>query len=169
MPVRLLGPSDATVVRALRLRALAEEPDAFVTSVDEEAASPPPVTEERLRAVEGAAVDAVLGAFEGDTLVGMLSLLRETRRKARHRANVRGVFVAKEARGRGHGRALLDLAVGRARAGGVEQIHLTVSTTGHAARSLYAKAGFVSAGLYKGAMKDGDRYIDEEALVLFLG
>ncbi len=95
-------------------------------------------------------------------------MFRQSQRKGAHRANVWGMYVAPEARGRVVGRALIDEAASRLRAAGVEQAHLTVATTADAARRLYLRAGFVVVGTLREAMKDGERYIDEEIMVLRL-
>ena len=76
--------------------------------------------------------------------------------------------MAPEARGRGVGLALIEAAVERSRAAGIEQVHLTVSTTAQQARRLYERAGFVRVATREGAMKDGARYLDEELMVLRL-
>ncbi len=47
-------------------------------------------------------------------------------------------------------------------------MHLTVATTAEEARRLYARAGFNVTGIVRQAMKDGDRYVDEEQMVLRL-
>ncbi len=60
------------------------------------------------------------GAFEGETLRGMVGLERERRSKTRHKAKVVGMYVAPEVVGQGVGRALLDRLVAEARAGGIE-------------------------------------------------
>jgi ribosomal protein S18 acetylase RimI-like enzyme len=166
MAVRPLTQADAEAFRALRLRGLREEPDPFLSTYDEEQAWPVERTRAHLGSLREAEADAVLGAFEGGVLVGALGVARERQRKARHLAKLWGMYVAPEARGRGHGRALLDAALERLRGvPGVEQVHLTVITTDEAARRLYQRAGFTVVGLLRGAMKDGDRYLDEELMV----
>ncbi len=66
------------------------------------------------------------------------------------------------------GRALLDAPVDRLRSLGVEQVHLYVATTADAARRLYRRAGFEVVGTLRDAMKEGERYIDEDLMVLRL-
>ncbi|WP_437667091.1 N-acetyltransferase family protein [Sorangium sp. So ce1182] len=166
MSVRRLTDADAAELRALRLRALREEPDPFLTTFDEDQARPLEDLVARLRQQSDASDSAVLGALEAGALVGMLGFYRDAHRKARHRVNLWGMYVAPEARGRGHGRALIDAALSRVAAiPGVEQVHLSVSVTSEAARGLYLRAGFKVVGLLPRAMKDGDRYIDEELMV----
>jgi RimJ/RimL family protein N-acetyltransferase len=64
---------------------------------------------------------------------------------------------------------LLDAAIARARAWpGVEQVQLAVMTANAPARALYVSAGFEVFGLERRALKVGDRYVDEEHMVLHL-
>jgi ribosomal protein S18 acetylase RimI-like enzyme len=51
---------------------------------------------------------------------------------------------------------------------GIEQIMLSVVTTQDAAVSLYRSLGFESFGCERGALKIGDRCLDEENMVLFV-
>lgn len=169
MKIRLLDEGDARVLRDLRLAALREAPDSFLSTYEVEAAEPEYATAKRLRDIAGAVDSGVLGAFEEGELVGMLGLVRESRRKVAHRAFLWGMFVARHARSRGTGRRLIEAAIARLRAAKVEQVHLEVATTAESARRLYRKMGFAVVGIHVGAMKDGDRYIDEEIMSLRLG
>jgi ribosomal protein S18 acetylase RimI-like enzyme len=166
--IRVLGEHDAASLRALRLRSLREAPDSFLSSHDVEAAEPEDATRERLRQLASCNDAGVLGAFEAETLVGMLGIVRERHAKASHRATLWGMYVAAEARKRGVGRALVDAAVARLRAAGLEQAHLVLSATAHSARRLYVRSGFVVVGTLERAMKDGSRYIDQDLMVLYL-
>jgi ribosomal protein S18 acetylase RimI-like enzyme len=167
--IRALEESDAADFRALRLRALREDPDAFLLTYEEEQRDSLETFAERLRAHGDDAERRVLGAFEEDRLVGLVAYYRERPQKARHRARIWGMYVAPEARGRGYGRALLEDAIARlTRAGGVDQVELEVAATAAEARALYESLGFESIGTVPNAMKDGDRCLDEEALVLFI-
>jgi hypothetical protein len=75
MNIRRLSAADADAFRALRLAALLDKPEAFVTSHVEEKDRPIGYFEERLVERPG---HAVFGAFDGDTLVGIAGLARET-------------------------------------------------------------------------------------------
>jgi ribosomal protein S18 acetylase RimI-like enzyme len=166
--IRVLGENDALALRTLRLRALRDAPDSFLNTYEDEATEPESLTAERLRQTADAQDSGVLGAFEDGALVGMLGIVRDTRRKAAHRAHLWGMYVAGDARKRGFGRALLDAAVARARAAGVEQLHLHVAANADAARRLYRSVGFAPIGTLREAMKDGERYVDEDLMVLRL-
>lgn len=167
MEIRELTVEDAQELRELRLRALREEPEAFGSSWEEENARPLEQTIARLQASDGM---VAFGGFDDDgKLVGMVRLWREDGVKTRHKAYIISMYVAPEARGRGLGRMLLDTAIARAREiSGVEQLLLAVNAANTPARNLYLAAGFESYGREPLALKVGDRYLDEELMVLFL-
>ena len=159
-------PADAAAYRALRLRGLAEHPDAFTSSHDAEAAKPLAATEARIAPDSN---DAVYGAFVGGALAGVVGLAREPREKSRHKAVVFGMYVASEYGRRGIGRALVRHVVAAAeREPGLEQLVLTVTQTNDAARSLYESEGFHSFGVEPRAIRVGGRYYDKSHMVRFV-
>src|SRR5512137_1345279 len=89
--IRRLGPDDLAAYRALRLRGLAEHPEAFTSSVEEEAAKPPAALASRLAPKAVSPRDVVLGAFVGGALVGIVGLEVDPRRKVRHKGHVFGM------------------------------------------------------------------------------
>ena len=95
----------------LRLRALREEPTAFASSPEDERQLSIEAVASRLQET---ASQVMLGAFDGDTLVGLSGLLRERRTKMAHKAWVVSFYVAPEARRRGLGRLLLEHTLVRA-------------------------------------------------------
>jgi GNAT superfamily N-acetyltransferase len=163
--IRLLTAADAAEARALRLRALQENPEAFGSTYADEVDRPVEATAARLA---DPASGFVLGAaVAGGPLAGVVGCYREGGRKRRHVAVVWGMFVAPEARGQGAGRLLLDAAVERAAAWpGVEQLTLTVVPENAAARALYVSSGFRPFGLEPRAMRDDVRHYDLEYLWL---
>ena len=141
MNVRRLSESDAAQFRALRLSALLDTPEAFVTSHVEEAELPLAAFEARLVERPG---HAVFGAFDGGTLVGIAGLSRENLLQTRHKGHVWGMYVAAAARGHGVARSLLDAALTHARTTpGVAKVTLSVDSANVAAIALYESLGFV--------------------------
>ncbi len=163
MTVRALGPADAAAYRVLRLRSLAESPEAFSRSEAESEA----VLAERFANVENA---FTLGAFaEGGELAGFVSFTRERGEKVAHKGFLTGMYVAPAWRGRGLGRRLCEELVGRVRAlAGLEQLALGVAVTSGPARALYLSLGFAPYGVEPRALRVGGEYIDEELMVLML-
>lgn len=166
MEIRKLTGDDALAYRALRLRALREEPYSFGSSYEEERVQPLDAVTARMQATDGS---FVLGAFD-PSLSGMVGLARETRAKTRHKATLWGLYVAPEARERGLARALVGDLIARARREpGLEQINLAVSRTNDAARALYASLWFTSFGNEHRALLVDGRYLDLEYMALRVG
>jgi ribosomal protein S18 acetylase RimI-like enzyme len=167
--VALLTPSDVDEYRRVRLRALAEHPEAFRSDAEEEAARPTRWWEERL-APRTRSHGLFYGAWAaGRRLVGTAGLLFEARRKVCHTATIVGMYVAPEHAGRGIGARLLDACVEVARAEpSLEILYLTVTSTNSSAIRLYERTGFVAYGLEPGSMRLGDRTFDKLMMALRL-
>ncbi len=71
--------------------------------------------------------------------------------------HVVGMWVAREGRGAGAGRALLDWVVDRARAGGHDRVTLDFIEGNEGARRLYTAAGFRPVGPSVPVPTDPDR------------
>lgn len=164
--LRQLTADDAATYWPLRLRALREEPYAFGSDYEDAKDRP---LDEIARQLGSEGDDFTLGAFDDGSLVGIVTFHRQIGKKARHTANVFGMYVAREAQGRGVGGALLDALLTRAHAlPGLEQIYLGVVTTQAAARTLYRSRGFEVYALVRRGLKVDDTYLDEEGMVLWL-
>lgn len=142
--VRRLGPEDAASLRPLRLRALREEPHAFLMSEAEQAQDSVEVFAERL--AQPADRASTIGAFVDGELVAMAGVVRMAREKIRHRAMIWGVYVAPEHRGQGLGRAVVAACVDAARVMGVEIVALSVEATNAPAIATYRALGFAPWG-----------------------
>ncbi|MFP2931984.1 GNAT family N-acetyltransferase [Pyxidicoccus sp. 3LG] len=163
--IRRLRPDEAEAFWALRLRSLREHPEAFGASLEEDSARPM----EAVRARLDGASQCVLGAFEGERLVGVVGLRREDSQKLAHKALVWGMYVLPEVRSRGTGRRLLTAAVEEGRKmPGVERLLLAVAVGNESAQSLYRTLGFRTYGVEPSAMKIGGAYVDKELMVLAL-
>jgi ribosomal protein S18 acetylase RimI-like enzyme len=153
-------------VRKLRLRALREEPLAYLASYDEDVVG---WTEAFVTTSLAKPIGtAVFGALAGDSMVGMVGLNRETRAKSRHRARIWGMYVAPEARRTGVGGALLEAALEEATRAGIDHLELTVSAPQKAARALYERIGFRAIGTIPSAMRVDGVDVDEAFMVLSL-
>jgi len=145
--VRRLGPDDAARYQALRLRGLEEHPESFTSSAQEEAARPLQWAQDRLRGVAERPHDLFLGAFRAGMLLGIVGLQGRYRPKERHNATVVGMYVVPEVSGQGVGRSLMQALLQEAALiPGLEQLDLTVTEGNDAARTLYARCGFVEWG-----------------------
>lgn len=148
--VRKLTKADAERFHALRLAALQDSPSAYGASYEEESAFSPEQIESRLadRADRG-----VFGAFNGDELVGLVALGRETMQKLQHKGMLFGMYVMPQFRGKGVGRVLVDAAVRLAESvPGLQQLKLSVNASNLSAIALYKACGFQVYGREAGAL-----------------
>lgn len=169
MSIRVLSADDAPVYWDLRLQALKENPEAFVTTYEEAVARPNPVEGVVMR-LEDRQREFTLGAFdEQGALVGVMTFIREQQTKVRHKGTVVAVYVAPVSRGQGVAKALLLDLIERVKGlGGVEQIHLAVNAANEPARRLYQNVGFEVYGFEKNALKHAGRSYDDEWMMLRL-
>jgi ribosomal protein S18 acetylase RimI-like enzyme len=166
--VRPLGPTDVEAYRALRLRGLAEHPEAFTSSADEEAAAGDGKLAKRLAADPARPHDVVLGAFDGGALAGLCGMDVDMRVKVRHKGHVFGLYVPSERAGQGVGGALVARVIAHARERGLRQLVLTVTAQNLAARRVYERAGFAVCGREPQAVRIGAASHDKLFMVLFL-
>jgi putative acetyltransferase len=75
-------------------------------------------------------------------------------------AELKRLFVRKEARGRGLGRALVETALGAARAGGFRGVRLDTLQGMDAAQALYAALGFVPIVAYRDNPLPGAQFLE---------
>lgn len=125
--------------RSLRLRALAEAPDAFGSTLAEWSGAGD--TEQRWRDRLDAVPVNLLADDDGGP-VGMASVTAVTGREA----ELISMWVAPSARGTGVGIALVVRAMEQAAALGAERLALDVAEGNDRAIGLYRRAGFTDAG-----------------------
>ncbi|MBG9449506.1 acetyltransferase [Cytobacillus firmus] len=164
MEIRLLRQDDGEMYKEIRLEGLKKNPEAFGSSYEEEASRPPEVYGERFMAENS----FHYGAFENGKLIGVVSLVRDTGLKMKHRSNIYAMYVTESARKNGVGKSLVSKAVEKARSwDGVEQIHLAVMSENTPAKKLYASFGFEVYGKERHALKIDGNYYDEDLMALY--
>jgi GNAT superfamily N-acetyltransferase len=75
-------------------------------------------------------------------------------------AELKRLFVLKEARGMGLGRALVETALGAARFGGFRGVRLDTLKGMDAAQALYASLGFVPVSAYRANALPGTQFLE---------
>jgi ribosomal protein S18 acetylase RimI-like enzyme len=166
MHIRRLMPADASTFQALWLFALLESPAAFDASYGEEQALPLTAVENRLalRPDRG-----VFGAFDGEDLIGIVTLDRENLSKLAHKANVRNLYISAQSRGRGVARALLLEALSLAESvRGIQQVNLAVHADASHAVRFFGSIGFTIFGRECGAVCAGGTPHDKLHMALQL-
>jgi len=127
-----------TVLRDLRLRALADAPDAFGPTLADAQAEPDAYWQEGARRFAG----RVLVARDGSRTIGLVSAVEDPH----HVGHLGAMWVDPATRGRGLGRRLVERACQALRARGCQRIELSVTQGNQAAQRLYERFGFACTG-----------------------
>ena len=138
----------------LRLEALKSDTIAFGSSYEEEKYT----TEiEWKRKIKNA-----LFAMSNDKPIGMLVYVFEHKIKTKHIANIYGVYVRREFRGKGVGKKLLESAILLIKNNrNIIKIDLNVNPKQKAAVKLYEKYGFKPIGILKKDIYVNGKFYDE--------
>ena len=139
--IERMGPDGWERVRSIRLRALADAPDAFGTTLAEDQARP--LAEWRAR-IEDPLAASFLATCDGRD-VGLVTGRRWDGIEGA--AGLFGMWVAPEFRRRGIGQGLVDAVVAWARTAGFARVLLDVADTNLPAIRLYASRGFEPDGV----------------------
>jgi len=142
--IRPLRADEWRAYRDLRLRALADSPDAFASLFEDQRDRPDAHWEDRLALAVASPHQHPLVAEDGDALVGLVWGVIDP--PTPETAHVIQMWVAPEARGRGVGAMLIDAVAAWARDAGARTVALDVTCGDSPARRLYERAGFVPAG-----------------------
>ena len=142
--IRRLAAREWRAYRDLRLRALADAPDAFGTTLDAARRHSDAHWTERVSAGAGSVRELPLVAEDGGRLAGMVWATIDP--AAPETAHVIQMWVAPESRGHRCGWMLLDAVVGWARDAGARTVLLRVTCGDSPARRLYSRAGFEPVG-----------------------
>ncbi len=145
MEVRALRAGETSLFKTLRLRALADAPDAFAETFAQADARPDADWENLTCSVTEPDRHVMFVAEDAGRPLGLTFGLLDRERPGV--ARVGGMWVAPEARGRGAGRALLDAVVAWARGRRFTRIELWVTVGNSPAALLYRRAGFVETGV----------------------
>ena len=143
--IRRIRPDEGSRLRTLRLRALADAPMAFGSTLARESTFTDAAWQERAqRGASGADGVTFVAELEGQWVGIATGLPRDPDAPDDPRAVLVGMFVSGEARGRGVGAALVDAVVGWARERNAEGLGLWVTATNATAIALYRRCGFQS-------------------------
>jgi ribosomal protein S18 acetylase RimI-like enzyme len=141
MEVRRARAADWEALRELRLRALADAPDAFASTLAEEAALPEQAWRQR---AGGGPASVNFVACEDGAYIGMAAIFAVA--DAPGRTHLVGMWVDPRQRRRGVARALVERAVRWARERQAGEVVLWVADHNVPARRLYERAGFRPTG-----------------------
>jgi ribosomal protein S18 acetylase RimI-like enzyme len=157
LEVRAVRASDAAPLRALRLRALADAPDAFATVAEDEAGRSESDWEQLARDSEAADSGIVYAAIDGERWLGMAAGRWHDRDAGI--AHLWGMWVAPELRRHGVGERLVDAVRSWVSARGGRCLRLGVITGDGDATPFYERLGFVRTGEVAPLRRDPARLV----------
>ena len=149
--VRRLRAGEAGGLREIRLRALADAPSAFGSTLAREHCQPPGYWDHVAGRGATSARSATFVAVDGERFVGLVGSFVEEATGAAHLVSM---WTAPEARGRGVGAALVRAVLDWATAAGATEVGLWVTRGNDAAVRLYERAGFTPTGAYQPLASD---------------
>jgi GNAT superfamily N-acetyltransferase len=162
MEICMLSADDAAVYREVRLAALRDHPTAFTTDYSEDAALSLDEFQSRLTPSDEA---VSFGAFEGERLIGIATLVRPMRLRQRFRAIIAAMYVDPAHRRQGVAKELIARCIAHARTlDGLEEACLCVTVGNEGARQLYIDCGFEPDVTDPRYFKYEGRYYDLEWL-----
>jgi GNAT superfamily N-acetyltransferase len=162
MLVRQLTVDDLAALRALHRFGMTESPLGFVDVAETDAARPDEEVAAMLARGEG------WGVFEGERLMGKLTIDALPYPSLAHTFWVHAVYVHPDARGRGASAALMAAAIDAARAKGARRVALWVNERNIPARRFYERFGFVLTGRIPGGIRVGGDLVDDVLMSLDL-
>ena len=154
-----LGTGEEGRLRAIRLLALRDAPDAFETTLNEAAAGPPESWAgqlERFATFVATANGCDIGIVRG----APHDHIRDT-------GYLLSMWVAPEARRQGIGSVLIDTVVDWARAEGLDRLLLDVAESNAPAKAVYTRKGFVANGVF-GALPPPRQHVREIQMAMWL-
>lgn len=162
--VRALGVEDVDEFRRVRLDALRLHPEAFLASYEDECVL------DRVQFAERLATPGLtrFGAFAHEEMVGLVGLRVPNGAKVRHKAHLFSMYVANGHRRSGLADRLVQAVINAAGQTGALVLQLTVTAGNSPAQRLYARMGFQVYGVERRAIQVGNRFYDEELMVLNL-
>lgn len=157
MTYRTLTVEDYPVYDALRGMALEVVPEAFGSTNQEES----PHRKNRFESNVTHKYSFIMGAFDGEELVGMVGFLKLEKIKIQHKGIIWGMFVKPNMQGHGIGSELMTKLLEKAaQIDHLQQINLDVNAENQAAIHLYEKMGFTSFGMEKNALFVNNKMYD---------
>jgi ribosomal protein S18 acetylase RimI-like enzyme len=169
MEIRRFVEEDLAEYRRVRLQALRDHPEAFGESYEQAVERPLSQTIESFRKQKDSETIFMLGAFEGEELLGTIFFRRDEPLKMQHIGHIGAMYTVPEVRGMGVGKALLERVIELARQmPGLLQLELNVTAGNATARSLYTACGFETYGVQPRGLKVGEKFYDLEYMVLRL-
>lgn len=143
--IRPIEPTEGPELRAIRLRALADSPEAFGSTLEETARRPMSYWEMRARGDTGSQSSTLFIAEAGSGWVGLVGGFVDKEGED-HSAELISMWVDPAHRGQGIGARLVEQVIEWARSHGAVSVSLWVTDGNDSAEELYARCGFRRTG-----------------------
>jgi len=144
MEIRRVQPDEGVQLRALRLRALADAPQAFGSTLAETRARPEGYWHRRIETASAGAQQSIFLAIEDGHWLGMAGGVFEEEQP--DRAELISMWVDPSVRRRGLGRELIETVARWAQEHDAARLDLWVTSTNEAAVTLYTRLGWEPTG-----------------------
>lgn len=162
MQITQLPPTRWQDYKKLRLEAIQDSPQSFLSTVEETEAETDQSWQDKI-------ANMFFALNEADQLVGMAGTYSENKDKLRHVANVVSVYVAPAYRRQGVGKQLLLAVLAHLQSQPqVKKIQLGVITTQQEAYRLYESVGFKRVGELRRSVRIGEQFFDEYLMEILL-
>jgi|SRR5579859_2230065 len=172
MFIRLLTKADGTEYQKLRLESLAKNPDAFLTTFENEKNLHEDVFANHLDWAYHPPYFGYFGVFVGDNdtkLAGYSQVSQNFLEKQSHIAMINNVYFSPQWRGQGLATQLFKHIFTLLKTDGhIERIYLSCTASNHHAQHLYRQLGFQRYGVKVKAVKWQRKYDDEVEFVKVL-
>ena len=146
MKLQTLVPQNYDAYFALRLESLQQCPNMYATDANEWKATAREVIEKHLVLSESG-TSPILGAWQGDKLVGQVGFKPESRPTVRHKATLWGLYVQPNFRRQGVGKQLVHLAMATAKEmPDLEQLRAVATLDGDGLHHFFTACGFREYG-----------------------
>lgn len=142
--IRRIGGDEAVQLRDLRLRALADAPQAFGSTLAEARRQPDAFWQERARQSSDGSGQCLFVAAEADRWVGLAGGVASAERA--QTVEIVSMWVDPAVRRRGIASRLVEVVASWSRAQGATRLELWVTSSNTPALGLYAALGFMQTG-----------------------
>lgn len=157
-----LNPTEWQKYKDIRLQALKTNPTAFANTYEDVLTHPDEKWKEQLEQSQKKDGIIILFAMDGDKVVGMNAFHWTNKPVTKHVAQIFGVFISPEYRGKGIGRLLMDGIISEIKKNPqFIKITLGVNAENSSALKLYESLGLKVVGKHTKELRFGDKFCDE--------
>jgi len=157
---KLTTPEEAQKYREIRLECLQNYPQSFASSFENQSKLTELAFEKYI--LDHNPANFVVGAFDGDQLIGISAFAQEPKAKRAHEGSVIQVYIKPTYQGKQIGKHLLNYVIQAAFAlPAIEQLIISAVNENKGALRLYEQLGFEAYAIHKHYMKTSDgQYYD---------